>query len=204
MPRLAGLLIATVLLLPSGSALLIIHGLRLVGAIRMPLDPVSAVVSLVAACTLAVLWAVPNPLRPTPGFRLDVPQWVAVTGIAASLIYPILKVSWALGSSWQAPAGTVGVIDATFVVTTALALAAAPPLVIALRWWDRPAPGWVRPVAFVGGMVRTSLGVAGLWSAWLSSEDVVAGLATYGGWLVWGLCTITASGRLTARAVGRP
>ncbi|MGO1974249.1 MAG: hypothetical protein ACTH2Q_14940 [Propionibacteriaceae bacterium] len=197
--RNAALLVATVFLLPAGGALLIIHGLRLVGAIPMPLDVVSAVISVVAAATLVVLWVAPSPLRPARGSRLAVPRWVAVTGALASLVYPALKVSWALGSSWVAPAGTVGVVDATFAVTTALSLVAAPPLVIALRWWNRPAPRWARPAALVGGMVLTALGASGLWSTWRSADEAVTGLFVYGGWLVWGLCTVTVSRRLTAQ-----
>lgn len=197
--RTVGLLLATMLLLPSGGALLIIHGLRLVGAIPMPLDVISAVVSVIAGITVIALWATPNPLRPKSGSRFAVPGWVAIIGIVASLAYPTFKVSWAIGSPWLAPAGAVGVIDATFVATTALSLAAVPALVIALSWWNRPAPRWARPAALTGGMVLSALGASGLWSVPQSADGVASGLIVYGSWLVWGLCTIATSGRLTAR-----
>lgn len=203
--RTTGLLIATVFLLPTGAALLIFHALRFTGAIPMPFDAVSAVVSVIAAVTLLALWVSPNPLRPERGTRLDVPRAVAITGIAASLVYPALKVSWALGSSWAAPPGAVGVVDATFVVTIALSIAAVPALAVALRWWDRPAPRWARPAALLGGMVLTSIGASGLWTTWtdffagrLGPGDELVGLLVYGGWLVWGLSTITVSRRLQA------
>lgn len=195
--RYTGLLIATALLLPAACTLLLLHLLRLVGAIPLPLDPASAVVSVGAALALCSLWFLPNPLRPRRGLRLPVPGWVPVAGIAASLVYPTLKILWALGIDIAAPSDTVGVVDATFFATVAVSLAAAPALAIAMRWWDRPAPGWVRPVALAGGFVLVSLGVSGSWAvATGPGEGVATGLLVYGGWLLWGAAVLATAGRL--------
>lgn len=197
--RYAGLLLATALLLPVAGTLLLLNLLRTAGAIPYPADPVSTWVSLGAAAALLGLWLVPNPLRPPQQHRLAVPVWVPVLGTVAALTYPVLKTLWAFGLGIAAPAGTVGVVDAVFVVTVVLALAAAPALAVALRWWNRPAPRWVRPVALVGGFLLVSLGTSGLWAvARGPAADVATGLLVYGGWLVWGAAVLATAGRLVA------
>lgn len=196
--RSVALLVTTVLLLPTAFTLSLSHLFRAVGAIPFPVDPISACVSIGAAIALLSLWFVPNPLRPSRVLRIPVPAWVPLVGIAASLSYPILKTLWAFGVDFAAPAGTVGVIDATFVGTVAVALAAVPALIIAMRWWNRPAPRWTRPVALVGGLILLSLGVSGLWAVARSSAgDAATGLLVYGGWLVWGAAILATAGRLS-------
>ncbi|QIN28348.1 hypothetical protein [Brevibacterium luteolum] len=196
--RHAGLLIATVLLLPSACTLLLLHVLRAVGAIPFPVDLISASVSIGAAIVLLSLWILPNPLRTPRDLRVPVPRWVPVVGIAASLVYPTLKTLWAFGIDVAAPPDTVGVVDATFYATVAVSLAAVPALLIAMRWWDRPAPRWMRPTALVGGLVLLSLGVSGLWGVAQSpAEDPATGLLVYGGWLIWGVATLATAGQLS-------
>lgn len=201
--RYAGLLIATALLLPSACTLSLLHLLRAVGAIPFPVDPISACVSIGAAIALLGLWFLPNPLRPARDLRVPVPAWVPVIGIAASLVYPTLKTLWAFGIDIAAPPDTVEVVDATFVATVMVSLAAVPALLIAMRWWDRPAPRWMRPAALIGGLVLLSLGVSGLWGVAQSpAEDPATGLLVYGGWLIWGVATLATAGRLSPMPVG--
>ena len=196
--RYAGLLIATVLLLPSACTLLLLHVLRAVGAIPFPVDLISASASIGAAIMLLSLWILPNPLRPPRDLRVSVPRWVSVVGITASLVYPTLKALWAFGTDVAAPPGTVGVVDATFTATVAVSLAAVPALPIAMRWWDRPAPRWMRSAALIGGLVLLSLGVSGLWGVARSpAGDPATGLLVYGGWLVWGTAILATAGRLS-------
>lgn len=198
--RYAGLLIATALLLPTACTLLLLHLLRAVGAIPFPVDPISACVSLGAAIALFSLWFLPNPLRPARDLHVPVPAWMPLIGIAASLVYPTLKTLWAFGIDVAAPPDTVGVVDATFYITVAVSLAAVPALVIAMRWWNRPAPKWVRPVALIGGLLLLSLGVSGLWGVARSpADDPATGLLVYGGWLVWGITTLATAGRLSPK-----
>lgn len=200
----AGLLTATALLLPTACTLSLLHVLRAVGAIPFPLDPISACVSIGAVISLLGLWFLPNPLRPARGMRVPVPAWVPVIGIAASLVYPTLKTLWALGIDIAAPPDTVGVVDATFTATVVIALAAVPALVIAMRWWDRPAPRWMRPAALIGGLVLLSLGVSGLWGVARNPvDDPATGLLVYGGWLIWGAATLATAGRLSPAASTR-
>lgn len=194
--RTSGLVIATVLLLPGAVAASVMHVLRMIDAIPLPVDPVSAVISVVAAATLISLWAAPSPLRPARDLSTDVPRWVAAAGIVASLIYPALKASWALGSAWVAPPHTVGVLDTTFWATTGVALVGAVPLIVVLARWDRPTPQWSRPVALLAGMTLSSIGAAGLWSARLDPDQIATGLFVYGSWLAWGLAVIAVSRRL--------
>lgn len=196
--RSVGLLVATVLLLPTACTLSLSHLLRAVGAIPFPVDPISACVSIGAAIALLSLWFFPNPLKPSRDLRIPVPAWVPIVGIAASLVYPILKTLWAFGIDFAAPAGSVGVIDATFTATVAVSLAAVPALVIAMRWWNRPAPRWVRPAALIGGLILLSLGVSGLSGvARGPAEDAATGLLVYGGWLIWGAAILATAGRLS-------
>ena len=101
-------------LLPSACTLLLLHLLRVVGAIPFPVDLISGSVSIGAAIMLLSLWFLPNPLRPSKDLRVMVPIWVPIANIAASLVYPTLKTLWALGIDVAAPPGTVGVVDPPF------------------------------------------------------------------------------------------
>ena len=196
--RYAGLLIATVLLLPSACTLLLLHLLRVVGAIPFPVDLISGSVSIGAAIMLLSLWFLPNPLRPSKDLRVMVPIWVPIAGIAASLVYPTLKTLWALGIDVAAPPGTVGVVDPTFYTTVAVSLIATPALALALRWWNCPSPTWMRPTALIGGLILLSLGMSGLWGVAKSpGEDAATGLLVYGGWFIWGTTILATAGRLS-------
>jgi hypothetical protein len=196
--RYVGLLLATGLLLPTACALLVLHLLRLVGAIPLPLDPISGLVSLGAAVALFSLWFVPGPLAPRRDARIPVPTWVPYIGIAASLLYPTLKILWALGVDLAAPPDTIGVIDATFVGTAGVSLVAVPALVIAMRWWNHSAPAWARPLALVGGFLLVALGTSGLWAVVQHPTGAITGLLVYGGWLIWGGAVLATAGRLCA------
>lgn len=195
--RYTGLLLATVLLLPTACTLLVLHLLRLVGAIPFPVDLISMCVSVGAAIALFSLWFVPNPLAPRREARVPVPRWVPMIGIAASLVYPVLKILWATGIDVAAPPETVGVIDATFFSTVAISLAATPALAVAMRWWNRPAPAWVRPTALIGGFLLVALGASGLWAVAQDPSGAATGLLVYGGWLLWGATVLATAGRLS-------
>lgn len=58
--RLIGLVAASVLLLPTGGILLIVHGLSVSGVIPSPVDPVSVGISAGAASCLIGMWAAPQ------------------------------------------------------------------------------------------------------------------------------------------------
>jgi len=54
--RFVGLLAATLLLLPAGGVLLIVHGLSIFGLVSAPVDPVSLAISAAAASCLIAMW----------------------------------------------------------------------------------------------------------------------------------------------------
>lgn len=195
--RYTGLLLATVLLLPAACTLLVLHLLRLVGAIPFPVDPISMCVSIGAAIALFCLWFIPNSLAPRREASVPVPMWVPMIGITASLVYPVLKILWALGVDVAAPPDTLGVVDTTFFATVVVSLAATPALAIALRWWNRPAPGWVRPFALIGGFLLVALGASGLWAVTQNPVGAATGVLVYGGWLTWGAAVFAVAGRLS-------
>lgn len=59
--RLIGLVSATILLLPTGGILLVVHGLSIFGVIPSPVDPVSLAISAAAAAScLIAMWTAPK------------------------------------------------------------------------------------------------------------------------------------------------
>lgn len=85
---------------------------------------------------------------------------------------------------WLAPRGVDHHIDATYVVPVGLALLGTSATLVALRWWERPAPRWARPAATVGGLTLIGLGMSGV-NATLTTATAEApalGILVYGSW----------------------
>jgi hypothetical protein len=195
---------ATVFLLPSAIAG-IFHLLRALGAIPLPVDWLALIVSVCAALTVGTAWKLSDPLRREDGLPLETPRWVAGTGVLTALIYPVLKTIWVAGLDWLAPEGVGHEVDAAYVVPVALALVGGSATVVALRWWDRPAPAWARNAAIAGGLSLTGLGVSGVNATFTTptAEGPVLGVVVYGSWTLWGLATLAVAGRLSSqREVG--
>lgn len=193
---------ATVLLLPSAIAG-IFHVMRALGAIPLPVDWLALVVSVGAALTVWTAWGLGDPLRGPGGRPLDTPRWVVGVGVLAAMAYPVLKTTWLAGSRWLAPDGAGSAVDAAYVVPVALALLGLSATVVALRWWDRPAPAWAHNAAVVGGLALMGLGVSGV-NATLTTataEGPLLGLVVYGSWALWGLATLGVAGRLSSHRV---
>lgn len=86
---------------------------------------------------------------------------------------------------------------ATFIATVAVSLAAVPALVIAVRWWKRPALRCARPLALIGGLLLP-LGISSLWGvAGSPAEDAATGLLVCGVWLIWGAAVLATAGRIS-------
>lgn len=123
----------------------------------------------------------------------------------------MLKTVWLAGADWLAPQGVGTEVDAAYVVPVALALVGGSATAVALRWWDRPAPGWAHHAATVGGLALAGLGVSGVNATFTTdtAEGPVLGVVVYGSWALWGLTTLAVAGRLSSRreseveAVGR-
>ncbi|MEU6716242.1 hypothetical protein ABZ897_32665 [Nonomuraea sp. NPDC046802] len=193
-------LAALPLLLPI-TAQLLFHGLRLTGLIPLPVDSLGLVASALAAMGVVALWIVAVSGRSRAG-GAAVPIWVVWVGVAASLLYPIMKVSWLLGSPWLAPAGTDGVLDGAFIVPVGVGLVAALSCLFATRWWNSPAPGWAPLAATLGGLLLTGIGLSGLMTAIRFPDTELTGGSgplIYASWLVWGVCSIAISQRLSTR-----
>jgi hypothetical protein len=191
---------ATVLLLPSAIAG-IFHVMRALGAIPLPVDWLALVVSLCAALTVWTAWKLSDPLRREDGLPLQTPRWVAAAGVLTALIYPVLKTMWLAGLDWLAPEDVGHEVDAAYVVPVTLALVGGTATVVALRWWDRPAPRWARNAAVAGGLVLTGLGVSGMNATFTTetADGPVLGVVVYGSWALWGLATLAVAGRLSSQ-----
>jgi hypothetical protein len=191
---------ATVFLLPSAIAG-IFHLLRALGAIPLPVDWLALIVSICATLTVATAWKLCDPLRREDGLPLETPRWVAGVGVLAALIYPVLKTIWVAGLDWLAPEGVGHEVDAAYLVPVALALVGGSATMVALRWWDRPAPAWARNTAAAGGLALTGLGVSGMNATFTTTtaEGPVLGVVVYGSWTLWGLATLAVAGRLSSQ-----
>ncbi|WP_309082044.1 hypothetical protein [Zhihengliuella sp.] len=189
---------ATVFLLPPTMAG-VFHALRVLGAIPLPVDWLALVGSVGAALTLWAAWALCDPLRSGNGRPLQTPRWVALAGLCAALAYPVLKTLWLVGLDWLTPHGVSHRVDAAYAVPVALALLGGAATVVALRWWDAPAPTWAHPAAATGGLMLVGLGACGV-NATLTTataEGPALGAVVYGSWLLWGLATLAVAARLS-------
>ncbi|CAI9410190.1 hypothetical protein [Nocardioides sp. T2.26MG-1] len=192
--------VATVLLLPSCAAT-VFHVLRATGAIPMPVDVRGALVSGSATVTLLLLWRWCRPLRTTDDRPWETPAWVALLGVAVALVYPAVKTSWVLGSTWLAPRGLEHRVDAEYVAPVLLVGLGTAATLVALRWWRTDAPPFAHPAAAAAGLALVSLGVGGLNATVTHPADEGPTLAVlvYGSWLLWGLTTLAVAGRLSSR-----
>lgn len=175
---------------------------------------VGAAFALVAALTVrrASVGRCPECRRVLPG-RLDrLPRWPVVVAVAFALVYPTLRVGWALGGTF----GTAGEpLDLDPAVAWGAALAGAGLVAFTVVLLVGRGPLWVRALLGLGGVVLGVLmaaagGLAGLKAATdLATEGLQSvlpdsGLMTwtfvvvYGSWFVAGIGIIVGGLRFWA------
>jgi hypothetical protein len=197
--------------------------LRIVGLVPLPLSPWGLVLRLLllgaaAAALLPVLRIrsahqerCPACHRVMPGPVDRLPRWPAVVAVVFSLVYPVLRVIWAMGGTFgttgrpldldPAVAWGVVVVGATLVAFTGLLLVGR-------------GPRWARALFGLGGLVAglglTVIGglAATRAAAELASEGLQSSgndelmtwtfLLVYASWFVTGLAVLAASWRYWA------
>jgi hypothetical protein len=210
-PMAGSLLIGGIVVLAAWAAVMLpFDALRLVGLVPLPLSAWGAATRLLllvgAACAF-LAWQdgrgakgrCPACRRVLPG-RLDrLPRWPVVVAVVAALVYPALRVGWALGGTFGTAGGPLR-LDAAVAWGTVLAGAALVAFAVVLL--VSRGPRWIRALLGLGGAalgvllaILGGLGALKATATLLSDgpgaviDDLMAWtyVVVYGSWSVSGL-----------------